>query len=132
MPGLAALVRFGRPFFAALDQAWSQLWFQSASTMPLEITRMGIGGALLLHYGFAIPRLFEFWTDAGWMPLSLALELGDPWMQSVFFHLTAPWQLVAFHIFFLFCCAAFMVGWRTSWVKWVVLIGLISYFNRNQ
>jgi predicted DCC family thiol-disulfide oxidoreductase YuxK len=31
----------------------------------------------------------------------------------------------------LFCCAALTVGWRTSWVKWVVLIGHISYDNRN-
>ena len=24
-----------------------------------------------------------------------------------------------------------MIGWRTSWVKWVVLIGQISYDHRN-
>ena len=49
----------------------------------------------------------------------------------MFFYFTAPWQLVAFHALFLFCCAAFMLGWRTSWVKWVVLIGQISYDYRN-
>ena len=32
---------------------------------------------------------------------------------------------------FLFGCAAFMVGWRTSWVKWIVLVGQLSYANRN-
>src|SRR5262249_32668253 len=55
----------------------------------------------------------------------------DPWAQSVFFYFNAPWQWVAFHIVFLICCAAFMVGWHTSWVKWVVLIGQISYDYRN-
>src|SRR5205085_1781124 len=59
------------------------------------------------------------------------MENYDPWKQSLLFYFTAPWQLVAFHAVFLFCCAAFMVGWRTSWVKWVVLIGHISYDYRN-
>src|SRR5262249_55947669 len=48
-----------------------------------------------------------------------------------FFYFTAPWQWYAFHAFFLFCCAAFMLGWQTSWVKWPVLIGVISYVYRN-
>jgi len=99
--------------------------------MPLEITRIGIGGALLIHYSFATAYLFEFWSDAGFMPLSRAVQLKDPWAQSIFYYLTAPWQLVAFHVVFLFCCAAFMVGWRTSWVKWVLPIGKISYDYRN-
>jgi predicted DCC family thiol-disulfide oxidoreductase YuxK len=49
----------------------------------------------------------------------------------VFFYFTAPWQWVVFHGFFLLCCVAFMLGWRTSWVKWIVLIGQISYAYRN-
>ena len=66
------------------------------------------------------------------MPRALLFDdTTDPWTQSVFFYFTAPWQWVAFHAFFLFCCAAFMVGWRTSWVKWIVLVGQISYDYRN-
>jgi hypothetical protein len=128
---LAALVRLGRESVAAFDRAWSRLWFQDATTMPLEIVRIGIGGALLIHYSFATVYLFEFWSDAGFMPLSRALQLKDPWAQSIFYYLSAPWQLVAFHVVFLFCCAAFMVGWRTSWVKWVLWIGKVSYDYRN-
>jgi predicted DCC family thiol-disulfide oxidoreductase YuxK len=121
-------VTFGAP----LREVWSQLWFQDKPTSPLEITRMGIGAALLLHYGLATPYLLKFWGDDGWMPRSLlAHEINDPWEQSVFFYFTAPWQWYAFHAFFLFCCAAFMLGWRTSWVKWPVLIGVISYVYRN-
>src|SRR5262249_36259070 len=55
----------------------------------------------------------------------------SPWDQSVFFYFTASWQWIAFHAFFLVCCAALMVGWRTSWVKWVVLVGEVSYAYRN-
>ena len=118
--------------FAALDRAWSQFWFHSSSTSPLEIARMGIGAALLLHYSLATPYLFDFWGDGGLIPRELALkDVSDPWLQSVFFYFTAPWQWVAFHAVFLLCCAAFMLGWRTSWVKWVVLVGQVSYDYGN-
>jgi hypothetical protein len=133
MAGLAALARFGRGIVAAIVDGWFRFWFQSRSTTPLEVARIGIGAALLLHYAMATPYLFEVWGDAGWMPLSAALENleDDPWRQSVFFHFTAPWQWIAFHALFLLCCAAFTVGWRTSWVKWIVLVGQISYDYRN-
>ena len=65
------------------------------------------------------------------MPRDVVMKIRDPWMQSVFFYFGAPWQWVAFHGLFLLCCAAFMVGWRTSWVKWIVLVGQISYDYRN-
>lgn len=117
--------------FAALGQTWSRIWFQNTSTSPLELARMGIGAALLLHYGLATPYLFTFWGDAGWMPRDLVLEGRDFWTQSVFFYFSAPWQWIAFHVLFLLCCTAFMLGWRTAWVKWIVLVGQISYEIRN-
>src|SRR5262249_54693382 len=126
------LLRVGRDVLAAPARAWSQLWFQSSPTTPLELARIGIGAALLLNYALATPFLFDFWGEPGWAPLATVLENTDsPWSQSVFFYFTAPWQWIAFHAVFLLCCAAFMVGWRTSWVKWVVLIGEISYAFRN-
>jgi predicted DCC family thiol-disulfide oxidoreductase YuxK len=126
------LGRLIRARLAALDEVWSQIWFQDTPTTPLEVARIGIGAALLFHYAMATPYLFDFWGDAGLMPRSIILkELPDPWTQSLLFYFTAPWQWMAFHILFLICCAAFMVGWRTSWVKWIVLIGQISYDRRN-
>ena len=92
---------------------------------------MGIGAGLLFHYAMATPYLFEFWGDPGLMPREGIMDSADPWTQSVFFYFTAPWQWVVFHILFLICCAAFMAGWRTSWVKWIVLIGQISFDNRS-
>jgi Vitamin K-dependent gamma-carboxylase len=131
MPGPVTLAHL-RESFAAIGRAWSQFWFQERPTAPLELARIGIGAALLLHYGMATPYLLDFWGDAGWMPRDLAFEnINDSWTQSVFFYFTAPSQWIAFHIFFLLCCTAFMLGWRTSWVKWIVLIGQISYDHRN-
>jgi len=122
---------FVRAQVAALGEFLSRIWFQPAPTTPLELARMGIGAALLIHYAMLTPYLFVFWGDAGLMPRAIAVRDAAPWAQSVFFYLTAPWQWVAFHALFLACCAALMVGWRTSWVKWIVLIGQISYDQRN-
>ena len=132
MPRLAAVVRLGRETIACIGQAWSCFWFQNSTTTPLEIVRIGIGAAVLFHYAMGTPFLFDLWGDSGWMPPAVAQAyISGPWMQSVFYYFTAPWQWIVFHTLFLFCCAAFMLGWRTSWVKWIVLLGLISYDHRN-
>ena len=131
MSALAISARAGWKVYAAAEQAWSRLWFQERPTTPLELVRIGIGAALLLYYLRASSYLLEFWGDAGLLPRALAVRDSDPWMQSVFFYFTAPWQWIVFDALFLFCCAAFTVGWRTAWVKWVVLIGHVSFVYRN-
>jgi predicted DCC family thiol-disulfide oxidoreductase YuxK len=131
MPTLMKLARLGEETLATIGRAWSRAWFQSRPTAPLELTRMGVGAVLLVQYGLATPYLFDFWGDDGWMPRALATQDISAWTQSVFFYFNAPWQWVAFHALFLFCCAALMVGWRTSWVKWIVLVGQISYQHRD-
>jgi predicted DCC family thiol-disulfide oxidoreductase YuxK len=121
-----------RSVFAAFGRAWSWFWFESSVTTPLELARMGVGAAILLHYGMGTPFLFDLWGEVGWVPRALVLEnRTDPWIQSIFFYFTASWQWAAFHGLFLLCAAALMVGWRTSWVKWIVLIGQVSYDYRN-
>lgn len=130
MRDLVTFVRSGRDTFAAFGRVWSKVWFQESSTSPLELARIGIGLALLLHYGQATPYLFDSWGELGWMPRQLLEDMSDPWAYSVFFYFTAAWQWITFHIFFLLCCLAFMLGWRTSWVKWGVLLGQISYDYR--
>jgi predicted DCC family thiol-disulfide oxidoreductase YuxK len=132
MQTLATVGRLAQEGIAAFGRIWSLVWFQPSATTPLEIVRIGVGSAVLFHYAMATPFLFMFWGDTDWMPREAALQYVDgPWMQSVFFYFSAPWQWVAFHALFLFCGAAFVVGWRTSWVKWIVLIGHISYDYRN-
>ena len=113
MPGPVAL--------ASLGPTWSRIWFLDRPTTPLEVVRIGIGGALLFNYSVAIPHFFTFWGHADWLQRAGAVETpADPWVQSVFFHFTAPWQGVVFHALFLLACAALTVGWRTTWVKWLV------------
>jgi predicted DCC family thiol-disulfide oxidoreductase YuxK len=116
----------------ALWRRWAQIWFQACPTTPIEITRIGLGLALLLNYGLASPYIFLLWGDDGWVPRSLLSEvIADPLEQSVLYYFTASWQQALFHTLFVAACAALAVGWRTSWVKWLVLIGHLSYTNRN-
>ena len=42
-------------YVCPLSRLWSHLWFQDRPTSPLEITRIGIGAALSLHYALASP-----------------------------------------------------------------------------
>jgi len=118
---------------SSLKRLWDQIWFQDRPTTQLELTRIGLGFALLCHYGYASAYLFDIWGNNGWFPSALvkAYPTTDASMQSLLFYITQPWQLVVVHIVFVFCCAALMTGWRTSWVKWVVLIGHVSYAQRS-
>ena len=132
MPMLTTIAHFCRRILNSLGYGWSQIWFQPMSTIPLEVVRIGIGTLVFLHYAMATPYLFMFWGDTDWMPLDVAMTYVDSvWMQSLLFYFSEPWHWIAFHILFLSCTAAFLLGWRTSYVKWIVLIGLISYEHRN-
>jgi predicted DCC family thiol-disulfide oxidoreductase YuxK len=115
----------------SLRETWDCVWFEEMPTTMLDIARIGIGAAMLIHYTLAIPFLLLFWGDDGLISRTQSLEDGGPWAYSVHFYFTAPWQWMAFHAVFLLGCAAFMAGWRTSWAKWIVLIGQISYAYRN-
>ena len=117
---------------ARWNDNWRRLWFQERTTLPLEIIRMGLGLVFLATYGSLSSELFALYGDGGWIARS-AIEdtIANPLMQSVFFYFNAPWQWTALHIAFLGACFAFAVGWRTNWVKWLVLIGHLSYINRN-
>src|SRR5262245_28032397 len=115
---LSALLLHGRRMLAAIENVWSQIWFQPMPTTPIEIIRIGVGTMVFLHYAMATPYLFQFWGNTDWMPLEAAQAmLNMPWSQSVLFYFTEPWHWVAFHGLFVFSIAAFTLGWRTSWVK---------------
>lgn len=116
----------------AFVQAWRDIWFQQKPTTPLEIIRIGIGFALLIHYATISSQLLVLYGDDGLLTRQALTGLSSsPLFQSIFYYFDAPWQWVVFHFTFLAACFAFMVGWRTSWLKWLVLIGHLSYIHRN-
>ncbi len=112
---------------------WDRIWFQDLPTTQLEIVRIGLGLALFIHYGYASAYLFQLWGNDGWFPASIVRANGttEASMHSLLFAITQPWQLVIVHIVFVASCFALMIGWRTNWVKWLALIGHISYAQRT-
>ena len=132
MPRAVTYVCRMRRVLAVLADTWTHVWFQERSTLPLELSRIGIGAALLVNYSLATPYLFYFWGESAWIPnATISNYVNYPWMQSIFHCLTSPWKSSIFHAILLLSSAAFMVGWRTSWVKWIVFIGEVSYDQRN-
>ena len=65
---------FGRETLAGAERAWSSFWFQTSSTAPLELVRIGVGAAVLFHFAMATPFLLELWGNNGWMPPDAALD----------------------------------------------------------
>jgi predicted DCC family thiol-disulfide oxidoreductase YuxK len=118
---------------SSLKRTWDRIWFQDLPTTQLELVRIGLGLALFIHYGYASAYLFELWGNDGWFPASVVLDNAttDASMQSPLFYLTQSWQLALVHTVFVLCCFALMVGWRTNWVKWVVLVCHVSYAQRT-
>jgi predicted DCC family thiol-disulfide oxidoreductase YuxK len=115
-----------------LLNAWNHAWFKNETTVPLEIVRIGAGLALLVSYLSFTPQLDYFFGNGGVLTLdALSRFRENPWHQSAFYYFTQPWQFYVFHAVFLFCTTAFTVGWRTNWVKWVVLAGHVSFLHRN-
>jgi predicted DCC family thiol-disulfide oxidoreductase YuxK len=132
MSGSIVSARSSQPALEGLAQLWARIWFQDRTTAPIEITRIGLGFALLLNYGLATPYIYALWGDEGWLPRALHGEVvTDPLMQSILYYFSAPWQFALFHAVFVASCAALMVGWRTSLAKWLVLVGHVSYTYRN-
>ena len=98
----------------------------------VELIRIGIGATLLIMYASVSSHLHPFYGEHGWVSLhTLSDQIEYPWIQSVLFYLREPYQLVLFHLTILLAITAFTLGWRTSWVKWIVLAGHLSYVHRN-
>jgi hypothetical protein len=119
-----------KPLRAALS-VWDRLWFQDQPTPQLDLIRAGLGLAMFTAFAFLTPRVPELYASGGWVPIeAVSIFIKDPWRASVFFTLTSPSQVMAFHYFFLAACFCLCVGFATPLVKWVALIGEISYGYR--
>jgi predicted DCC family thiol-disulfide oxidoreductase YuxK len=115
-----------------LKKIWDRMWFQNETTLPLDVIRAGLGFILLFNYISLTPYLHEFYGDQGWVSRSaIYLYEQSPWHQSIFFYLNKPWQWGLVNTVFILVCMLFTLGWKTRWVKWLVLIGHISFAYRN-
>ncbi|MGH1439071.1 MAG: HTTM domain-containing protein [Cellvibrionaceae bacterium] len=111
---------------------WQRMWFRKDDGLQLEIIRFLIGCLLLVNYVGLTPHLLDLYSQTGWVNLAAVdYELKTPWIISLHFWLSEPWQFFTFHGVFISACLCFTLGYRTQWVKWLVLFGHLSYLHRN-
>ena len=120
-------------YLRKLKHTWTLIWFQNKSTTPLEIIRIGIGSLLFISYALYSPTdLQTLYGDQGYISkAAISTNINDPLIFSALFHTTEYWQLLSLYIVFLASCLLFAIGWRTSWVKWLVFFGHLSFTHRN-
>lgn len=102
------------------------------NTQPLEAVRIATAAVVLCVYGLLGSDFLLLYGPEGWVDLATAQRpAAAPWVQSVLFHVTSDAQAWAFLGVFLLADLALLLGWRTSVVKWVVLVGQVSLVQRN-
>ena len=116
-----------------ISRTWNTLWFQDKNTLPLEVSRMGVGFLLFFNYGmFAPSDIITLYGASGILTPEVVPELQTVSGFSFLTYFNQDWQLLTFHYVFVALCFCLFVGWNTRWIKWLVLIGHLSYFNRNE
>jgi len=112
---------------------WFNIWFQDKNTVPLEVIRIGIGFLMFFNYVMFSPvDIITLYGESGLFNYEVVPEMQHWASFSFFIYFDQTWQLLAFHYLYVALCFLLMVGWQTRWVKWLVLIGHLSYFNRNE
>ena len=117
----------------SVKQLWFKIWFQDKNTIPLEVTRMGVGFLLFFNYVMFTPSdVVALYGDPGLFSRAVVPEMTQFDWFSFFVFFDQDWQVLTFHYVFVVLCFLLFVGWQTRWVKWLVLIAHITYFNRNE
>lgn len=102
------------------------------STPPLEGVRIVTAAVVLCVYGLLGQDYLLLYGPQGWLDVDAARAMQrSEWAASVLFHLHTDTQAWAFLAVFLLADLALLLGWRTAWVKWVVLAGQVSLVHRN-
>ena len=112
---------------------WIKIWFQDKNTVPIDVSRMGVGFLLFLNYVMFTPSdIVALYGESGLFSRAVVPEMSEWSSFSFFVYFDQVWQLLTFHYVFVALCYCLFVGWQTRWVKWLVLVGHLSYFNRNE
>jgi predicted DCC family thiol-disulfide oxidoreductase YuxK len=115
-----------------IGRAWNAMWFQHYHTAPLEIVRISLASLLLITYGLTShDDLALLYSGQGFFSHDAAKNFYYLPVTSVFFFLSDAWQVQLAHYIFIASFAALTLGWHTRIVKWVALIGHLSYLHAN-
>jgi hypothetical protein len=73
-----------------LARAWHHHVLVDVDARPLAVLRIGVGLVVLAKLIERLPLAGSAYSDAGWLPLSVASQLMDPLHWSVFFAVDSP------------------------------------------
>ena len=133
-PGMAPIpvVNDMRHLAAGAINTWSQVWFQNRNTVPLDVIRIGVGFLIFFNYALIRPHdLIAFYGNNGFLSNAVVPEMTGFTSFSLLMFVWTDWQLLLFHYVFATLCFLYCIGWTTNIVKWLVLIGHLSFINRN-
>jgi len=119
------------PLRSAID-GWRRFWLEPRDSLTLDLVRVFLGAALFMGYAAVAPAVQDLYGLESWFTgQGRQLYIDNPWRQSALYFFTKPWQVTVFYYAFLGSIAAFTVGWKTRWAKWMVLIGHTSLAYSN-
>lgn len=116
----------------SLINTWVNFWFQDKNTVPLDVMRIGLGFLMFFNYGLYDPAdIVTLYGEAGLFSQDVVPEMSQFYSFSLFLFCEESWQLLTLHYTFVFLFLLFCIGWKMSWIKWIVFIAHLSYMNRN-
>lgn len=112
-------------------RSWVTFWFEAPDTRALDLVRVGLGLTLFVSYASLVGHVEAFYTEDGWMPLSLtASSEAESTSLSVLFIVRTPAAAWVLWALTLVAAAAYTVGWRSNVAKLVLLVGHYSFTRR--
>lgn len=110
---------------------WNQLFFQSVDVRQYAILRIGLGSMISFYLIGFIALFADHFGPEGWLGSSGDLDLYHAGSWSVLFLTGSEAQAWIFIGVTLVGALFFTLGLLTRWCGFILLIGLISIWNRN-
>ncbi len=114
-----------------LAQRWRRAFLDEVDMRPLGLMRIGIGTIVTSMLVERIDEARAVYSDAGWIPHDVAIQLMDRWHWSLFHALGAPGQVTAVLVLGAIAAALFTVGLFTRATGVAAFVVLCSMHVRN-
>lgn len=112
-------------------RGWVRFWFELSDTRALDLVRVGVGLTLFFSYATLAAHVDAFYTEDGWMPLSLTPSLTEePTSLSLLFVFRSAEAAWALWWITIVAAVVYTAGWRPNLMKWVLLAGHYSFTRR--
>jgi hypothetical protein len=113
------------------SDAWNALFFGPRDPRLASVLRIGYGILLLINLVMWAPDLRLWFSESGLLPLSAAREIVNEHAPTVLGWVSADGWMWSCYGVLVASAVLLTLGWHTRIQAIIVLIGLISFQNRN-